>query len=80
MKKFTSRITKNVVYGKFGEATKSLKEKGYDWQLIQEDGTRLLFVSLEEFTRKYKEEVNPFYAEVKQAFEKHLLPKINFKD
>jgi len=77
MKKFTSRKTGEVIYGKFGEATKFLKQKGYDWQLIQESGSRLLFSTLEEFIEQYQEDLNPFYVEIKQVFEKHFLPKMN---
>lgn len=66
MKKFISRTTGELVYGKFGQATKPIRKRGYDWQLVQENGSKLLFISLEEFIEKYEEELNPNYIEFKQ--------------
>jgi len=61
MKEFKNRRTGEIVIGTFKESPKILKEKGYDWNLIEEDGNRELFGSLEEFTKKYSETLNPLY-------------------
>ncbi len=75
MKKFTSRKTGEIIYGKFGEATKSLRQKGYDWQLIKEDGNRYLFCTLEEFIQQYQEEINPIFFQIEQRINKFLNEK-----
>ena len=76
MKKFICRKTGEVIYGNFRESTKHLKQAGWEWSLIKEDGSRLLFNTLEEFVKQYREELNPFYVKMKAVFEKHFLPKM----